>query len=199
MKMTLLVLSRLTALLLAAGSASSASAHCDTLDGPVIADARTALAAGKPDAVLKWVHPTGEEEVRAAFEQTLAVRRLSPQAAALADRWFFENLVRVHRAGEGAPYTGLKETETVGSGIEAADRALLSGEVGPLLELSAQHVGEELKNRFERVRQAALHKDHNVEAGRTYVEAYVDFIHYAESVLGGGSESAPDTHAPHAH
>lgn len=199
MKTTSNFFSSVTALVLGFGSASIASAHCDTLDGPVITDARTAISAGNLDPVLKWVRPSDEMEVRADFEETLTVRRQSPQAAALADRWFFENLVRIHRAGEGAPYVGLKETEDAAPGIEAADRALISGDAGPLLELSAKHVGSELKRRFELVRQAAQHKDHNVEAGRAYVEAYVDFIHYAESVLGSATESAPEAHAVHAH
>lgn len=188
-----------SALLLGFASPSISYAHCDTLDGPVIADARAALAVGQADPVLKWVRADGEAEVRAAFEQTLAVRRLSPQAAALADRWFFENLVRIHRAGEGETYTGLKSGSELDSGIASADRALASGEVGPLLEASADHVRNELRARFERVREAARHKDHTVAAGRAYVEAYVAFIHYAESVLGPAETSTSGAHAAHAH
>src|SRR5512138_2915043 len=85
-----------------------AAAHCDTMGGPVIADAKVALAKGDLTPVLKWVKPENEPEVRTAFTQTLKVRAQGPEARELADRYFFETLVRIHRAGEGAPYTGLK-------------------------------------------------------------------------------------------
>jgi hypothetical protein len=42
------------------------------------------------------------------FTKTLAVRKQSKEAKELADMYFFETLVRIHCAGEGAPYTGLK-------------------------------------------------------------------------------------------
>jgi len=85
-----------------------ALAHCDGLDGPVVKAAQRALETRNPALVLIWVQEEDEREIQTAFEQTLAVRELSPQAKALADRFFFETLVRVHRAGEGAPFTGLK-------------------------------------------------------------------------------------------
>jgi hypothetical protein len=85
-----------------------ALAHCDGLDGPVVKAAQRALETRNPALVLIWVQEKDEREIQTAFEQTLAVRELSPQAKALADRFFFETLVRVHRAGEGAPFTGLK-------------------------------------------------------------------------------------------
>ncbi len=90
-----------------------ALAHCDTLDGPVVIDARTALQQQDVTPVLKWVTANAEAEIRTAFDQVLAVRKLGGAAQALADRSFFETLVRVHRAGEGAPYTGLKPAGSV--------------------------------------------------------------------------------------
>ena len=89
-----------------------ALAHCDTLDGPVVKDARAALDAKDLTPVLKWVEYEKEGEIREAFQHALAVRALGPEARALADRFFFETLVRVHREGEGAPYTGLKPEGT---------------------------------------------------------------------------------------
>ena len=87
---------------------SRAFAHCDGLDGPVVTAAQRALETRNPALVLIWVQEKDEREIQNAFEQTLAVRALGPQARALADRFFFETLVRVHRAGEGAPFTGLE-------------------------------------------------------------------------------------------
>jgi hypothetical protein len=45
--------------------------------------------------------------VRDVFQSTLRVRELNEDAREVADRLFFETVVRAHRAGEGAPYTGL--------------------------------------------------------------------------------------------
>ena len=87
-----------------------AVAHCDTLDGPVIADARTALDKEDVATVLKWVRLEDEKEIREAFSNTLAVRKLNSEAQNLADMYFFEKLVRIHRAGEGAPFTGFVTT-----------------------------------------------------------------------------------------
>ena len=82
------------------------AAHCDTMDGPVVAAARVALEKGDIAPVLKWVKPEREKEIRAAFARTLSVRAGGPEAKELADMYFFETLVRVHRAGEGAPLHG---------------------------------------------------------------------------------------------
>src|ERR1051325_223167 len=87
---------------------AKARAHCDSLDGPVVAAAREALARADVNLVLAWGPSDAEGEVRVAFEQTLVVRKLGREAAALADRYFFETVVRLHRQGEGASYTGLK-------------------------------------------------------------------------------------------
>ena len=103
-------------------------AHCDSLDGPVVKAAQQALETRDLSQVLIWVRPEDEPEVRAAFEKTLAVRVLNSQAHLLADRFFFETVVRLHRAGEGASYTGLQPAgRDLGPAIPAADRALDDG------------------------------------------------------------------------
>lgn len=84
------------ALLLASGSAF---AHCDGLDGPVAKAAFQALDAGNVNQVLIWVKKNDETEIKHAFEHALSVRKLSPAAKELADRYFLEALVRVDRAG----------------------------------------------------------------------------------------------------
>jgi hypothetical protein len=166
--------------------------HCDTMNGPVVADARRALAAGDVSAVLKWVKPEAEPEVKAAFKQTMAVRSKGRDALALADRSFFETLVRVHRAGEGAPYTGLKDTP-VEPVIARTDAALASGSVGEVVKLLQDALAEGVSHRFERVLSTAGNKDKDVASGREYVDAYVEFTHYVERLhaaieAAGGSE-----------
>ena len=104
------------------------NAHCDTMNGPVVKAAKKALETGNVNLVLIWVQKQDAAEIKSAFEKTLAVRKLSSEARDLADMYFFETLVRIHRAGEGEPYTGLKPTETkVEPGIEAADNSLETG------------------------------------------------------------------------
>lgn len=158
-----------------------ALAHCDGLDGPVVKAAQEALDTRKPALVLIWVQAKDEPEIRTAFEQTVAVRALSPQAKELADRFFFETLVRVHRAGEGAPFTGLKPAgRDVGPAIPAADKALDDGSVESVVKLLTTAMQERLREHFNEAITAKAFKADDVAAGREYVKAYVEFIHYVE-------------------
>jgi hypothetical protein len=159
---------------------SGAWAHCDTLDGPVVMDARLALEKGDATPILKWVRADKEAEIREAFQKTLAVRGLSTQAKDLADMYFFETLVRIHREGEGAPYTGLKPAGEVEPGIAAADKAIETGSVDELLNHLNAALGSGVREHFKKAIEAKKHSEHNVEAGREYVAAYVTFIHYIE-------------------
>ena len=173
-----------------------ANAHCDTLDGPVGSEARAALASADVTPVLKWVQPADEPAIRAAFAESLKARALGTDAAAVADRWFFETLVRVHRAGEGAPYTGLAPAGTVEPGIAAADAALKGLSIDELVTEMVAHATEGLRHRFERVLQTQQHAGESVEKGRAYVAAYVEFIHYVEGLHLAIEKGPAHAHAP---
>jgi hypothetical protein len=173
---------------------SLARSHCDSLDGPVIRDARIALAAGDVTPVLKWVRKEHEDEIRDVFARTTAVRALGDEAFALADRLFFETLVRLHRAGEGEAFTGLKPASDVDPGIAAADQSLASSSPDELVEHLVAAVREETRRRFEVARDLGRHAHESVEAGRAYVAAYVDYIHFVESVNRLASHGAPAKH-----
>lgn len=173
-----------------------ALAHCDTLDGPVVKDARAALEARDATPILKWVKAEKEAEVREAFQHALAVRALGPEAQTLADRFFFETLVRIHREGEGAPYTGLKpEGTAVDPAIAASDKALEAGGVDPLVGMITARAEQGLRERYARATEAKAHAGESVEKGRAFVAAYVDFMHYAERLLLSASTSP--AHAEH--
>lgn len=159
-----------------------ALAHCDSLDGPVVQDARLALEKGEPTPVLKWVRKQDEALIREAFRETTAVRAKGGDARALADRYFFETLVRIHRAGEGEGFTGLKPKDSVDPGISAADKALSSGSGKELTQHLAAAVSEGINRRLALALERKKHAADSVEAGREYVEAYVDYIHFVESV-----------------
>ena len=97
---------------------------------------RSAPAEGNVNLVLIWVPKDNEAEIKRAFEKTVAVRKLNPEARELIDMYFFETLVRIHRAAEGAPYTGLKPAgRDLGPAIPAADKALETGNVDPIVKL----------------------------------------------------------------
>ncbi len=173
--------------------AQPAAAHCDTMEGPVVKDAQLAFKTGDVTPVLKWISKADESQIRAAFEQAQKVRTLSPEASDLAEHYFFETLVRVHRAGEGVAYTGLKPAGTeVDPGIEMADRALETGSINKLLNQVTSEVAAGIRQRFAHVQETSAHAKENVEAGRRYVAAYVGFIHYIERIHQ--SVSGPVSH-----
>lgn len=183
------VLAGLALLLLAV---DRASAHCDGLDGPVVKAAQKALETNDVDLVLIWVDEESEAELKTVFQQTIAVRRLSPESKVLADRHFFETLVRLHRVGEGAPYTGLKPAgRDLGPAIPAADRALESGRLRELEALLVQELRNGLRKSFEEVQAGRRYDPHDVAAGREYVKAYVEYVHYVERLHEALTQSAP--------
>jgi len=157
-------------------------AHCDSLEGPVVQDARLALEKGDPKPILKWVNKDHENEILGAFKQTLTVRKKGDEAKALADRYFFETLVRIHRAGEGEAFTGLKPASSVDPGIAAADKALQSGTGEELAKQMSAAVSEGIQKRFAIALERKKHAANSVDAGRKYVKAYVDYIHFVESL-----------------
>ncbi|MDZ7289422.1 MAG: DUF6448 family protein [candidate division KSB1 bacterium] len=176
--------------------ANKSFAHCDGLDGPVVKAAQKALETGNVNLVLIWVRPNDEAEIKKAFEQTLQVRKLSPQAQQLADMYFFETLVRIHRAGEGAPYTGLKPAgRDLGPAIPAGDKALEAGSAEPLLQLLTDTMHNGLHETFSAALAKKRFNKDDVEAGREYVQAYVTFIHYVEGLY----EAAKKPEAGHSH
>jgi hypothetical protein len=153
------------------------------MDGPVVKAAKEAFAKGDVSLVLIWVRKNDEAEIREAFDRTMNVRKLSPQARELADTYFYETLVRIHRAGEGAPYTGLKPAgRDLGPAIPAADLALKSGDVAPLTNLLAEKMRAGLLDRYKKAMSAKSFKVQDVGAGREYIEAYVTYIHYVEGM-----------------
>ncbi len=174
-------------------SPRNAAAHCDTLDGPVILDARKAIAVKDITPILKWVKPKDEKNVRAAFNKLLAVKTKDTEAAEHA---FFTTLVKIHRAGEGAPFTGLKPAGTVEPAVAEADKALASGSADSLVKLITDDIAAGIKKRYEHAATTYKQKDESVAQGREFVEAYVAYTHYVErlhqdaTAKGGHGEHA---------
>jgi hypothetical protein len=144
--------------------------HCDSLDGPVAKAAIAALEAGDVELVLPYVKAAGESEVRKAFELTLRAR-VVPEAREVADLYFFDTVVRVHRAGEGAPYTGLKPAGLdVGPVIPLAETAVGSGSPDELVRTLADLVHDEVKQRLDRVMSLRPRPGASVQEVREWVE-----------------------------
>jgi hypothetical protein len=182
--------------------AQPAFAHCDTTQGPVVTAARDALEANDPNLVLHWVRPEDEAVVRSAFEHTVKVRALGQEAKELADRYFFETLVRIHRAGEGAPYTGLTDGEPEPI-IAATDRALEQRSAQELEQQLVSAVKAGLAERFAVAQAAKSFRAGDIAGGRTFVAAYVPLTHWVEGVFtaakaGDHHAAAPGAESAHA-
>lgn len=185
----------LPVLLLLLANPRTATAHCDTMDGPVVKAAAAALERRDVTPVLKWVKAEDEQAIRAAFAKALEARQAGPAARELADRSFFETLVRIHREGEGVPYTGLRPAGTDPEpGIRAADQALDGGSPDELLRSMTARLTAEIRQRYVLTVERRKHAEESVEAGREYVEAYVSFIHFVERI----QEDLAAQHAAHA-
>ncbi len=156
-------------------------AHCDTADGPAVTDGRRALETRNVNYALKWIPADGEVELRQAFDKAQQIRPLGEEAAELADHLFLETLVRLHRLAEGVGFTGIQPS---GSAIDpvvvAADAALTSGSTADLLPLVPEERRAELDRRFRTALALGEFEVDDVDAGRRYLAAYVDFFKYAE-------------------
>ncbi|WP_434994456.1 DUF6448 family protein [Arthrobacter sp. Ld5] len=158
--------------------------HCDSLDGPVVAAARRALDAADVGLVLPFVPSAAEAEVGAAFDAVLPVRGLSQEAREVADRLFFETVVRLHRTGEGAPYTGLKPAGLpVGPAIPLAERAIETGSADEVKEFLVAALSEQLDRRLALVGTLGAARGRSTGDARHYVEAMLGFEVYCNHVF----------------
>jgi uncharacterized protein DUF6448 len=166
--------------------------HCDSMDGPVVKMARKAIDSGNVDLILPYVPADGEDEVTLAFDKVMAIRKSDGKITTeVADTYFFETVVRVHRAGEGAPYTGLKPAGLdVGPVIPVAEMAIESGTPDQLVDLMTGMLKDHIQHRFEEMQQLKAHADHGVEHTREYVEAMLGLQVWSHKVYLAMKSSA---------
>ena len=180
----------------------SAQAHCDSLDGPVAKAVHKALETGNINPVLAYAPAAAEAEIRAAFEKSRKVRGLGVDARALADQAFMETVIRLHRAGEGAAYTGLKPAGAdYGPVIPAAEHAVETGDLTKLKAVLVEQIEHVLRERLAHVRElqkAPLEPKTaaDVPHARERVSAELGFVTFAETLrqaaLGKGAEHHVD-------
>jgi hypothetical protein len=181
-----------------------AQAHCDAINGPVVTAARAALESGDVKLVLPYVRPEYEAELVAAFQHTLEVRKLGAEAEALADHFFFETAVRLHRAGEGAPYTGLKAETDHGPALAAAAKALETGSLSEVYTLLDEAIQQGVAQKYEAVQIARTEAAQAgaVEAQRERVEAeliFETYIYELYNAIQGESVHAEGAGEIHSH
>lgn len=179
--------------------------HCDTLDGPVVKAARLALERGNVHLILPYVPAKADAELRQAFDRAIRVRALSPEAKETVDFWFFETAVRLHREGEGAPFTGLKPAGLdTGPAVPRAEKAVETGRFDEISRFLHDVLDQQLHHRFHEVLDRRGYDENDVTAARAYVQAMLGFIVYSHSVyttlLASPHEHAAEeaAHAEHA-
>jgi hypothetical protein len=157
--------------------------HCDSLDGPVVTAAKAALTDENVEVVLPFVPEAAEEEVRAAFERTRAASAEGGHfAREVADLYFFDTVVRLHRAGEGAPFTGLKPAGLdVGPVIPLAERAIEQRSIDDLHAFLSAELRHQLQRRLDRI--GALSAGVTTPERREYVEAVLGLQVYSHHLF----------------
>jgi hypothetical protein len=159
-----------------------ASGHCDTESGPVAVAARQSLESGDFGPIRIWVGPEQEVELQTAFARSLPVYREGGKGKELAERYFLETAVRLHRAAEGMTYSGLKPAQPLPADVAAAEKALEAGEVKIVARLLKEELDKKLQPLFERAMKARKHRGDSVQAGRDWVDAYVKYVIYVHGL-----------------
>jgi len=169
------------------------SAHCDSMEGPVVKASQKALETGNINYVLIWVRAEDEQEIKVMFDKVNKVRTLSPEAKELADMYFFETVVRVHRMGEGVGYTGLKPARyQINEGIEAADVSIAENSLDSIYAHLDEAQNPKIKDYFAVLQSKKDYDVNDLKAGREYVEAYVHFIHYVDGLYNGEEDKVEE-------
>lgn len=146
---------------------------------------------GNVNYVLPFVPKEAEEELILAYNKTLKARELGKDAKDVADLWFFETAVRLHRKGEGAPYTGLKPAGLDwGPVVPRAEKDMEKGDPTETIEFIKGIVEKEMRKKFEATMSAKDYDIDNVDAAREYTESMLHFTlsshHLYKYIISGG-------------
>jgi hypothetical protein len=158
-------------------------AHCDTMSGPVAVAARKALESGDLEPIQIWVGQSQDKKLEQRFQECLSVRKMGGQARELADRYFIETAIRLHRQAEGMSFTGVKPAQPLPPDIAAAEKALETGNIEIVTDLLNGQIKAGVQKWFDQAMQARKHKDESIEAGREWVDAYVKYVVYVHGLV----------------
>jgi len=168
--------------LLLSSLAVKAHGHCDTESGPVAIAASKALQTGKFETVAIWVAEAQSQELQERFQECLSVYQMRGEAKKMAERYFMETAVRLHREAEGMSYTGLKPPQPLPQDVAEAEKALETGNVKPLTNLLSRELQQETQKWFRRALEARKLKDKSIRYGREWVDAYVKYVIYVHGL-----------------
>lgn len=172
------------------------------MDGPVVTAAKRALAEGNVNLILPYAYEKAEAEIEKAFERTMAVRKQgNKESRDMADLWFFETVVRLHREGEGAPYTGLKPAGLDwGPVLPKVEKAIEKGDPKEVIEFLSHTLEEQIQDRFKRFVSTKNFREDDIPAAREHVEAMLGlelYSHHLYTNIKAGlahGEAAEDGH-----
>lgn len=169
--------------------------HCDAKDGPVVKEAKRALETGNVEVILPYAPATAEEEIRTAFALAMKARGQGEEAKEVSELYFFETVVRLHRAGEGAPYTGLKPAGLDhGPVLPVAEQAIEVGSADELVHLLSDALAVEVKERLGHVLALKDSAGEGISEARAYASAMLGFQVYANNLF---KSMRADPHAAH--
>lgn len=172
----------LITLLFVLGFSFNSQAHCDRVNGPVAVAAKQALETGDVSKALIWVGDRQTKELRSKFQQSLKAFNHGEESQKLAEQYFMETTVRLHREAEGMPYTGLKPAQPSSEDIQTAEQALNSGDLTPVTDLLTDEIRQKTNELYQDAMEAKDSREQSVEAGRQWVDAYVKYIVYIHSL-----------------
>jgi hypothetical protein len=162
--------------------------------------AKKALETGNVKFILPYVPKESEDEVIAAFNKVLPLHQQANGAHEVADMFFFETVVRLHRAGEGAPYTGLKPAGLdEGPVIPIAEKAIETGSAQELKETLTHIIADEVENRFEHMQHLKQHADDSVDDAREYVESMLGLQVWSHKLYLAATAGAHEKAGEHQH
>jgi hypothetical protein len=182
-----------------------ASAHCDSVNGPVVAAAKAALEKNDVKLILPYVKPAQEQELTGAFNQTVAIRQRGADVREVADHYFYETAVRLHRIGEGASYTGLKDEPVTDPALLAAEKSLEQSNPSEVVTVLDNALRTKIAERYQGVLDARAAEAANptVETARARVEAELMFEKYVLEISGAinaaSHEESADGDGGHSH
>ena len=109
----------------------------------------------------------------------MKIRGKGENVKEIADLWFFETVVRLHREGEGAPYTGLKPASDEGPVIPIVEQAIEDDDPTDLEDFLAGELNEEIEERLNNLISLKDYDEDDVPAAREYIEAMFEFTLYS--------------------
>ena len=182
-------LTLLGSLMLVFSTALPAQAHCDSADGPVVTAAKEALAKNDVKLALPYVGSQYETDVAAAFDKAVAGGAAGGEAKAVAESYFAETTLRLHRATENAPYNGIQPAgQDYGPALPAAEKAIETGSTEELKKILNEAVSQQVDEQYRNVTAKNVEPDATVNDKRESIEAQFGFEKYAlglyESAMG---------------